>query len=113
MRNDSTSGALELARKKACEIASSLLKSDELCLDRILEMEAIGRLIYPEIWETEFHVFGVIASDTDHIPTSDVRQNFGKKWIQRCDIELKEIAIFYRKDVTLACQEVIAKHCSA
>jgi len=113
MRKYSAAGEIELARNKACEIASSLLRSDELYLDKILEMEALGRLLYPEIWATEFHVFGVIASDTDHIPTSDVKRNFSKNWIERCDIELKEIATFYRKDVTLACQEVIAKHCSA
>ena len=54
---------------RACGLAKLFLESDEGYLDNILELNDIGNKIYTEVWGTEFHIFVVIAPDTDHLPT--------------------------------------------
>lgn len=51
-------------KMKACELARKLLQSDENYLDHVIELWKIGNSLYGQVWDTEFHIFGVIESDT-------------------------------------------------
>ena len=95
---------------RAVCIAKCLLGSDENYLDYILELNNIGHQLHSEIWNTEFHVFGVIASDTDHLPTKMVRSCCSKEMLKKSDLEMKEIINSYKVEVTDACNEILSKY---
>lgn len=48
---------------RAIELANCLLNSSNDYVDSILELNQIGNRLVDEVWDTEFHVFGVIASE--------------------------------------------------
>ena len=97
-------------KEQACQVAIQLLESDKMYIDHTLELSNLGREIYAEIWNTEFHIFGVIASDTDHIPVNDMRNKCSEEFLERIDNETKELIVFYKKEVTKACNEILFKH---
>jgi hypothetical protein len=97
-------------KEQACELAKSLLGSDAGYLDKVIELWKIGNSFYGQCWGTEFHVFGVIASDTDHLPTEKVREHCSSAMLDRSDKEMKETVAFYKDKVTEACNEILAKH---
>lgn len=103
--NDSTD-----IKEQACDLAKALLSSDVEYLDRVIELWKIGNSLYGQCWDTEFHVFGVIESDTDHLPTRTVREHCSTTMLERSDKELKEIIAFYREGVTEACNAILVKH---
>lgn len=97
-------------REQARELAKSLLSSDSEYLDKIIQLWKIGNSLYGECWNTEFHVFGVIESDTDHLPTAKVREHCSITMQERADKEIEEVIAFYKEQVTKACNEILAKH---
>lgn len=100
-------------KERACKIAKTLLQSNEGYLDNIIELWKIGNKLYGQVWDTEFHIFGVIESDTDHLPTQKVREHCSKEWLERAEREIEECIVFYNKKVIAACNEIIAKHGNA
>lgn len=66
--------------------------------------------MYGEAWNTEFHIFGVILSETDHLPLSHVRKHYSPEALQRADKELEEIIKFYNDDMRAACEEILVRH---
>ena len=113
MRSEKFSSETVEAKRRACKIAQELIEGDDHFLDFVVELNTLGNRIYAEIWDTEFHVFGVIASDTDHIPLTSVRKYSAKRWLEKCDAEMKEIIDFYRKEIQTACRDIISKHGNA
>ena len=96
--------------KRATELANCFLAGDEDYLDNALEMNRIGNKLMGEVWGTEFHVFGVIGSDTDHLPTKKVRPLCSKSMLEKSDEELRGIIDFYKRDVASACNEILSKY---
>ena len=97
-------------KQEACGLASSILRSNENYLDNTLNLWRVGERLLGKVWDTEFHVFGVIASDTDHRPLNKVRKHCTETMLKKSDIELSEIIKSYKNDVTEACNEILAKH---
>lgn len=98
---------LETCKQRACELAELLLNSDELYLDRVIELEKTGREIRGEIWYKEFHVFGVISSDTDHLPTEKARQFSSEQRLINVDKEIEDIVRSYKTEVNEACSKIL------
>jgi len=98
------------AAAKACELAKFLLAGDRGYLENVLEMAKVGGSLVGEVWNTEFHVFGAIASDTDHLPMRDVRLLCSSSMLEKSDTELRVIIEAYRVEVEKACNEVLAKY---
>jgi len=95
---------------KACEVASALLQSDSGYLDKILKLNALGNSIHGQVWETEFHIFGVIASDTDHLPTEKVRKYCSENMLKKSDLEIEETIKYYKSQVVSACNAILSKY---
>ena len=102
--------ALKRCASKAIELAGSLLESDADYLEKVLELNSIGTCLVGEVWETEFHVFDVIASDTDHLPTKKVRPLCSAAMLEKSDNELREIINSYRTEVSDACRRIVSKY---
>ena len=97
-------------RQRSCELVSLLAVSDELFLERTLELWSLGNKIYTEAWNTEFHVFGVIASETDHLPLGSVREKCSSRFLWRADEELKEVIKCHKADLQKAYNEILVAH---
>ncbi|WP_394252708.1 hypothetical protein [Vibrio profundi] len=91
----------------AIQLAIKLLESDEDYLDNIIGLWRIGNDKYEQCWNTEFHVFGVIESDTDHLPLKCVRANCSSEFLAKSDKELAEIIEHYRTEVVSACNKIV------
>jgi len=100
-------------KKRACDLARELLEGNDDYLDRVIELWKIGSALYGQVWDTEFHIFGVIESDTDHLPTTKVRELCSNEWQAKADAELAECISFYKQKVSEACNEILAKHGNA
>jgi len=96
--------------RKASKLARSLLEGDLDYLDNVLEMAGVGQGLVGELWNTDFHVFGEIASDTDHLPMKDVRAHCSATMLERLDRELRGIIVAYKDEVRIACNSVLAKY---
>jgi len=96
--------------QRVCELAKEILASDSDYLDKIIEMWKIGNSIHGSVWDTEFHIFGVIESATDHLPTKTVREYCSPEWLLKADKEISECIIFYRENVKKACNEILSKY---
>ena len=92
---------------EAIKLATKLLENDDDYLDNIIGLWRIGNDKYEQCWDTEFHVFGVIESDTDHLPLKHVRANCSSEFLAKADEELAEIIEFYRTDVVSSCNKII------
>lgn len=91
----------------AVKLATKLLESDDDYLDNVIGLWWIGNNKYEQCWSTEFHVFRIIESDTDHIPLKHVRVNCSSEFLTKSDKELAETIEFYRADVISACNKII------
>lgn len=100
-------------KNHATSFAKALLLSDDDYVDHILELWRIGNFLYGQVWHAEFHIFGVIESETDHLPTKNVRGLCSESWLAKVDKEIAARIKFYREDVTHACTEILAKHSGA
>ena len=94
-------------RERAKVLAKALLNSDEKYLDRILELSNIGDRLYGQCWDSEFHIFGVIASETDHLPTSKSRLLWSESSLVKTDGALEVTIETYRQHVGKACNEIL------
>ncbi len=68
---------------EAIKLATKLLESDDNYLDNVIELWRIGNNKYQQCWNTEFHVFGVIESDTAHLPLKRVRANCSHEFLTK------------------------------
>ncbi|MCG7565242.1 hypothetical protein MHM95_02905 [Pseudoalteromonas sp. CnMc7-15] len=94
--------------EEAKTYANKLLESDEDYLDNVVALWRIGNERYEHCWNTEFHVFGVIESDTDHLPLKHVRPMCSAEFLAKADKEIAETIEFYRTDVVRACNQIIS-----
>ena len=94
---------------ESVKIAQALLDSDNDYLDKVIRLWKIGNKLYGQCWDTEFHVFGVIESDTDHLPLKHVRQHCSTDFLEKSDRELEGFIEFYRADVVIACNKIISQ----
>lgn len=93
--------------EEAAKIAKNLLENDENYLDNIISLWRIGNEKYGQCWDTEYHIFGLIESETDHLPLKHVRPNCSADFLIKADRELAVIKQYYRIDVTNACNKII------
>ena len=100
-------------RERSCALVRFLVVSDELFLERSLELWSLGNKIYTEAWNTEFHVFGVIASETDHLPLGSVREKCSSRFLKLADQELKEVIKRHQADLEKAYSEISEIHSGA
>lgn len=100
----------ESSKRKSCELAKALLTSNEDYLDNVLALSYLGNEIHGQCWETEFHTFGLIASETDHLPLKKVRSRCSEEFLSKSDRETQETIKYYSTQVHAACNEILAKY---
>lgn len=74
----------------------------------MIELWRIGNKKYEPCWDTEFHIFGGIKSDTDHFPLKHVTANCSAEFLAKSDKELAEIIEHYRTEVVSVCNKIVS-----
>jgi hypothetical protein len=59
--------------------------------------------------DEDLKVFVVIDSETDHIPKTAARSLCTQSWLENCDAELRDIGVFYERQIRDACNKLIAR----
>jgi hypothetical protein len=59
--------------------------------------------------DKDFVIFGLVASETDHLPLGESRQYWDPQALKRADAELNGISEFYRVQIVEACTNVLAR----
>jgi hypothetical protein len=59
--------------------------------------------------DSDFSVFRLIDSDTDHLPVDKERRNWSAEALARKDEEIKECESFYEDMAFVACKELIKR----
>jgi hypothetical protein len=60
--------------------------------------------------DEDFVVFGLVASETDHLPLGEVRKQWSTPALARADAEIASICDFYRSQILAACSNIIARY---
>lgn len=97
-------------KQEACYIAKELLESDDDYLEKVLRLLAIGDRLLGSVWDSEFHIFGVISTETDHLPLKKVREHCSREMLKKTDEELATIISYHKRELTHACNEILTKH---
>lgn len=93
--------------EEAIKLAKKLLESDVDYLDHVTDLCYIGNELYGQCWDSEYHIFGLLFSELDHLPLKHVRANCSDEFLDKSDKELAETIEFYRSDVVIACNKIM------
>jgi hypothetical protein len=97
---------------EAVRTAQAAVDGSMPLIDACVKLAALAHDLVPSWGEDpDFVVFGLVASDTDHLPLGEVRQRWSAQALTSADAELERIANFYRDDILAACSNVIARFC--
>lgn len=93
--------------EEAITLAKKLLESDADYLNHVTDLCYIGNKLHGECWNTDYHIFGLLSSELDHLPLSHVRSKCSSEFLAKSDKELAETIEYYRADVVSACNKII------
>ena len=63
--------------------------------------------------DPDFLVFGVVASDTDHLPTGSARKYWSSDALAREDLKIAAYEAKSRADILAACQSIVSRFSDA
>ena len=91
-------------------LVRELQNTDERFLEKVIELWSLGNKIYTEAWNTEFHIFGVVSSDTEHLPLQNVRDKCSDRYLVIADAEIREKIAHYAKDLEESYRDILELH---
>ena len=101
-------------RRAAVETASAILSGEISLIEGCVRLYSLSSGLVSD-WRTDsdFLVFGVVASDTDHLPTGSVRSYWNATALKREDANIAQYEAKARADVVVACQNIVARFADA
>jgi hypothetical protein len=106
--------ASEYAKQSAVEIAQAVIAGRIGIIEASVRLASLAHDIVP-IWvdDEDFVVFGVLSSETDHLPTGSARQYWSATALAEADVDIARIEQNAREDVLRACTNVIKRFADA
>jgi hypothetical protein len=99
--------------RDALRVARAVLDGELNIIEGSIELARYAHDVVPD-WrvDSDFVVFGALASGTDHLPVSRVRHLWSASALSRADEEMEAITVRHRESVQRACENVIARFSS-
>ena len=98
------------AKKKAIvELATALIAGSIPFLTGIRGLNALQREVVEHDDDKDFTLFVVIDSETDHLPSTEMRQSCSKSWLKTADKEMDEVNNHYNEQVLAACLKLVSR----
>jgi len=100
----------EYVRQRIISTAQAILDGTVGIIEGSVAMSRISHQAVA-VWheDNEFRIFGLISSETDHLPTGSARQYWNPVALAREDKEIAEIEDDIRNDVLTACRNLIER----
>jgi|KBSSwiStaDraftv2_1062776.scaffolds.fasta_scaffold52565_4 hypothetical protein len=96
--------------RDALRTAQAVLDGEIGVIEGSIVLAARAHDIVPErAADPDFVVFGVLASETDHLPFGEVRSRWSDAALSKADAEIEAITEGHRMKVRQACENVIAR----
>ena len=101
-------------RRAAVETASAIISGEVSLIEGCVRLFSLSCGLVSD-WRTDpdFRVFGVVASDTDHLPTGSARSYWNVVALEREDVNIAQYEAQARAEVVLACQNIVARFAGA
>jgi hypothetical protein len=95
---------------EAVRTAEAAVSGSMPLLDACVRLAALAHDLVPS-WaeDQDFVIFGLVASESDHLPLGEVRQQWSAQALTKADAEIASICDFYRSQILAACSNVIAR----
>jgi hypothetical protein len=100
----------EDAQLAAVQTARNLISGDISLLDGCVHLSQLSHQLVPD-WrlDPDLVIFGVVASDCDHLPLGEVRKLWSRDALVKADAEIEKLTAFYQTRVFDACISLIAR----
>jgi len=97
-------------KRTAVATAKAVLSGELGLIEGCVVLSGVAHGLVPR-WhdDPDFLVFGVVASDTDHLPTGSARKYWNPDALAREDQRIAEYGAKSRTDIVTACQNIIAR----
>jgi hypothetical protein len=94
-------------KRTAVQTAKVMLSGELGIIEGSVRLAALSHEIVP-VWheDRDFLVIGVLASDTDHLPTGSARQYWNPAALAREDQNIARIEAGAKADVIAACKNI-------
>lgn len=105
--NDSTKFVKEC--KRLCMLCNRIMNGQESIISGCIKMSQY-RFWMKEEDNSNWDIFMIVSSDTDHLPIGDVREYWSTYALKEKDLEIGKIEIFYREDVVKAIKNIFQQY---
>jgi hypothetical protein len=102
--------ALEANRRRAAELAHSVLTGAVSLLEAAPDLESALRALGCDWDDDSFRTFGLIASETDTLPIGPQRQHWAPEALARKEPDVLRAQAWAEKFGLAACKEVLARY---
>src|SRR5688500_13376640 len=96
-------------RAQVTMTARALLSRELPFLEGVRKLAALHFEVSQDHHAPEFMLFVGIASQSDHIPSSEARALCAESWLEQCDRDTEELERFYEQGVYAACRQLIER----
>jgi hypothetical protein len=95
---------------EALNVAREVLAGERSVIEGSVLLAGYAHNIVPD-WriDPDFVIFGALASETDHLPFGQVRDQWSSAGLAKADVEIAAISENYRENVLRACANLIAR----
>ncbi|MBI5633633.1 MAG: hypothetical protein HZA15_09170 [Nitrospirae bacterium] len=96
-------------RQEVVNIAKDYLNKKIEYILAIRSLTYLKHKVSDDDFDQDFILFVAIDSETDHLPSNELRANCSESWLKKCDKEIKESEEFYRDQMNEACCKLIKR----
>jgi hypothetical protein len=102
-------GHLGAVGRKVVDAARSLAEGTVPFVEGVRQLAALRFDVSRLDHDPDFTLFVAIESESDHLPSNELRSQCAPAWLQQCDREARELEVFYRQDVCAACARLLSR----
>lgn len=96
-------------RTEIAKAARSLLHREIPFLEGIRKLAGFRFKVSNQDYDPDFRLFVAIDSQSDHLPSSQMRPLCADTWLALCDKESEELELFYAQEVSEACEQLLKR----
>ena len=96
-------------RREVTNVAQLLRDKKINVVEGAMKLNALRHEVSQKDFDEDFMLFVAISSETDHLPVGHVREQYSSAALQKADAEIHDADKFYRSQVVVACEKLIAR----
>lgn len=97
------------AQHELLELAKALGARQVDFIDGIRRVTSLRSSVSSLDHDPDFSIFVAIDSESDHLPGLEQRRRCAPEWLEKCDLEAKQMETFWGDQVNAACRVLVAR----